>query len=222
MTFPRRWIVVSWITLLGLVIVILSAGVVRWQYGTGGASTSTYTGTPLNGIAPDFQLLNQHNAQVSLLDFRGNVVALVFMDSTCVDVCPLISLQLQAVYQHLIATAEGGVPVVFVGVNVNAKNNTPKDVLEFSIKNGLHSIPTWNFLTGSPQQLQEVWEAYNITVAPSEEDSSISHTPGVYLINQKGEKAWYVAVPVRLESTWQGSSLSELLEMRIKELLGSK
>lgn len=218
MLFHYRLIAVSGISLVGLIIVIIALFFLR----LGGAETvetSNYVGTPLTGTAPDFQLMNQHGAEISLSDFQGNIIVLVFMDSTCVDVCPLISLHLRAVYQQLMANSDNVVPVIFIGINVNAKNNTLQDVFQFTVNNGLNTIPTWHFLTGSLVQMQHVWKAYNITVEPSEENEAILHTPGLYLIDQNGEKAWYVAVPVRINSTWEGPSLGKLLENRINELL---
>lgn len=217
MVVHHKLIAVSGISLVGLIIVAFIF--MQLQSGTGTPETSNYVGTPLTGAAPDFHLMNQNGAEISLSDFRGNIIVLVFMDSTCVDVCPLISFHLRAVYQQLTAKSDEATPVVFIGVNVNANNNTPQDVFQFTINNGLNTIPTWHFLTGSLDQMQKVWKAYNITVEPSEENEAILHTPGLYLIDQNGEKAWYVAVPVRNNSTWEGPSLGKLLEDRINELL---
>jgi len=219
MALPRKWIMFFSTLLLILAVVMISFAFVRIQSGRGLPQTSTYEGTALNGEAPDFQLIDQHGTEISLSDFRGNIVVLAFMDSTCVDVCPLISLHLRTVYQQLTAISGETVPVVFIGVNVNAKANSTQDVFQFTVNNGLFTIPTWHFLTGSLDQMKKAWDAYSITVVASEESAKIIHTPGLYLIDENGEKAWYVAVPVRHDSTWQGPSLSELLENRINDLL---
>jgi cytochrome oxidase Cu insertion factor (SCO1/SenC/PrrC family) len=47
-----------------------------------------YAGTPLDGPAFAFTLMDQREDSVSLSDFNGRVVALAFLDPNCTDVCP--------------------------------------------------------------------------------------------------------------------------------------
>ena len=43
------------------------------------------------GPAPDFTLTSQDGAPVSLRDFRGKVVAIAFIYTSCTDVCPMLT-----------------------------------------------------------------------------------------------------------------------------------
>lgn len=183
------------------------------------AQTSVYEGTPLEGPAPDFQLVDQDGAQVRLSDYRGEVVMLSFMDSLCEEVCPLTSLQLRSAYQRL--TASEAASVVFLAVNVNLEANGIEHVAQAMEKWSLHEIAGFRFLTGSESKLAPVWEAYDITVYPApEEGGELLHTPGVFLIDRQGQLRWYVSTPFDEEGVAQWTApLSDLLVDHLRELL---
>lgn len=179
-------------------------------------SAEAYEGTALRGPATDFRLADQNGDTVALSDFRGRVVVLTFLDSQCQDVCPLTAVHLRAAGQALSDVAQS---IVFLGVNVNIEANAVADVTATSLKWRLDEIPTWHFLTGSVEELEPVWKAYDITVLP-QEGGEITHTPGVFLIDQTGQKRWYVSTPFDDAGTPQWTApLSELLVKHIRELL---
>ena len=58
--------------------------------------------TKKNGGAPEFTLINQDGKKVSLKDFRGKVVVMTYIYTTCTFVCPLLEakfLDIQNVYK---------------------------------------------------------------------------------------------------------------------------
>ena len=175
-------------------------------------------GTALDGPAADFRLLDQGGVEMSLSDFRGRVVVLAFLDSQCKEVCPLTSVHLRTANQDL---GEQAKSVIFLGVNVNIDANEVADVAATTLKWQLDEIPTWHFLTGTPEELEPVWEAYDVLVIPASADNEgLVHTPGVFLIDQTGQKRWYVSTPFDEAGTAQWTApLSELLVNHIRELL---
>jgi cytochrome oxidase Cu insertion factor (SCO1/SenC/PrrC family) len=144
------------------------------------------------------------------------VVALTFLDSQCRDVCPLTTAELITAWLALDAAARK--EVAFVGVNVNDQANEVSDVAAASQEWRMAEIPSWRFVTGTPQDLRVVWEAYPIEVQPAPEGDAISHTSGIFLIDASGELRWYVSVPLG-EPAWSGPRLAEILVQRIRELL---
>jgi len=182
----------------------------------GSLESGEYGGTVLDSAAADFQLTDQSGARVSLSDFAGQVVVLTFFDSQCEDVCPLTAVHLRATYQQFSDQANA---VVFLGVNVNLEANRPEDVMATTKKWHLDEIPNWHFLTGSGQELEPVWKAYDVAVLP-QEGGEILHTPGVFLIDQNGQERWYISTPFDESGTpsWT-APLSELLVKRIQEVL---
>jgi protein SCO1/2 len=182
------------------------------------AYADVYEGTQIDDIAPDFHLTNQGDESVALSDFRGKVVALTFMESRCEDTCPLTAVELRRVSQAL---GDETNAVVFIGVNVNAQANAVADVAAATQEWHLDEIPTWHFLTGNPAELEAVWQSYGIEVLPPvDESSDLSHSPGIYLIDQTGQRRWYVSTPFVGPNTPAPSRpLNELLTMRIRQLL---
>jgi protein SCO1/2 len=196
--------------MIGLAAVIVFAAVLRMRR----PDSPAYAGTPLDEPAADFQLTEHRGATVSLADWRGQVVVLTFFDSECKEVCPITAAELRAASQAL---GEDAYAVVFAGVNVNLQANQVADVAAATEQWRLDEIPSWRFLTGSAEELQPVWQAYDIAVMPANEDEGeLLHTPGAYLIDQTGRKRWYLSVPV---GDAEFTPLRELLVQHIQTLL---
>ncbi|MBI1742723.1 SCO family protein [Candidatus Acetothermia bacterium] len=222
----------KWMILLSIVVAGLEVGLLvslllarfngRQPSSHSGPQTA-YEGTELEGLAPGFRFVDQNGASMALSDFRGWVVVLTFLDNRCQDVCPLTALHLRLTYERLKREGVDASHVVFLGVNVNVEANKSADVMKFTKEYGLDRIPTWHFLTGAREELEPVWKAYAITVyRPQGEEGEIVHTPGVFLIDQRGDKRWYISTPLYDESStapWTGPVLSDLLVKQIKRLI---
>ena len=182
----------------------------------GSTDSDEYAGTALNSPAADFRLTDQSGTTISLSDFTGQVVVLTFMDSRCEDTCPLTAGHLRKVYQQLGDQADA---VIFLGININREASQVDDVMAATEEWHLDEIPTWHYMTGSAEELEPVWIAYDAAVVP-QEGGEIMHTPGVFLIDQNGEKRWYISTPFDESGTPQAAApLSEILMKRIRELL---
>jgi protein SCO1 len=199
---------------LALALVILIGASV--YYFVSSHNTQTYDGTELSGESPDFQLIDQNSSQVNLSDFRGNVVVLTFMDSKCIDTCPLTAAHFREVYRQL--TENEARQVVFLGVNVNVEENAVSDVLESTHAWRLDEIPNWHFLTGSQEVLEPVWKDYGVSATHSHDGSSIMHTPGTFLIDPLGQQRWYISTPFSSDTDLT-LPLSELLLKHIREMM---
>jgi protein SCO1/2 len=133
--------------------------------------------------APDFHLTDQNGRAVSLATLRGQPFLLVFLDSKCRTLCPIVGHQLGDAERRL-----GGHPVPLVTVSIDVAD-TPTSVASAARRWGWHGHWTW--LMGSHAQLAPVWRAYGITVKPMATD--INHTIAVYLIDRAGgERAGFL------------------------------
>ena len=183
------------------------------------SNAQTYQGTELNEAAPDFQLTDQNGAIVALSDYRGKIVILSFMDTKCIDTCPLTAYQFTQTYQQLNNAQKN--QVVFLGVNVNLDSATVEDVYKISQAWRLNEIPQWHFLTGSAESLQPVWQGYYVSVVTEgAEQEALTHTPGTYIIDRLGQMRWYISTPYAQpnDSEWI-PPLYEILITHIKEIL---
>ncbi len=211
----RRWWQVAAVV-LAVIIVVLVLAMATYQRDSAALDTPpSYEGTELDSLAPNFRLVDHNGIRLALSDFRGKVVVLTFLDSQCQETCPLTATHLRLAHQML---SDETTSVVFIGVNVNLEANTVADVLAATKKWRLDEIPTWHFLTGSAEELEPVWQAYNIMVLPEQDE--IQHTPGVFLVDPAGQQRWYVSTPFDETGQPQWTApLHELLVKHIRELL---
>lgn len=145
-----------------------SAGVVRgdavWKAGS--------------KAAPDFRLTDQNGRAVSLATLQGTPFLLVFLDSKCKTLCPIVGHQLGDAERRL-----AGRPVPLVTVSIDIAD-TPRSVASAARRWGWHGH--WSWLMGSHSQLAPIWRSYGIEVKPTATD--INHTIAVYLIDGSGNE----------------------------------
>ena len=125
----------------------------------------------------DFRLRDQDGKAVSLRQFRGQVVVLTFMYTTCRDTCPLTATQIRGALDDL----DHDVPAL--AVSVDPVNDTPERAREFLFKRGL-SDDRMRFLLGSRAQLQPIWKAYGIRP----QGKAFDHSAYVLLIDRHGRQ----------------------------------
>jgi protein SCO1 len=205
----RIWLILAFVIVAGATVYFFQALL---------DNTQSYEGTELSDEAQDFELTDQNGSLVNLSDFRGKVVVLTFMDSKCLDTCPLTAAHFREVYRQL--NPKQANQVVFLGVNVNLEENTVDDVLESTRTWHLDEIPSWHFLTGNREELEPVWNDYDVSSTPSLDGYSIMHTPGTFLIDPLGQKRWYISTPFSGDTdAEQTLPLSQLLLNHVSQIL---
>ena len=138
--------------------------------------------------APDFTLQDQTGSTVSLSHLRGKVVALTFLDTQCLNLCPLQANLLGSVQSDLGSRA----PFVVVVVSVRPDADTPATVAAFASAHGLTGQLYW--LTGSRTALADVWNRYGVAVQIANGD--LAHSSVIYLIDRSGyERVGFLDVP---------------------------
>lgn len=207
---PRRRRLVPWLSLAGVLILVLLAAAAFLRSRGGQQSglaqvrppgipgdVPTYTATLMgldpvpHKMAPGFVLTDQNGHTVSLASLRGKVVVLEFMDSECHDICPIVSKEFVDAYRDLGA---GASKVVFAAVNVNPYHRSVAAVRRFSSEHGLTAIPDWHFVTGPTASLKAVWRSYGIDVQAPSPNVDVVHTSIVYFISRSGVER-YLAAP---------------------------
>lgn len=182
----------------------------------------TYQGVEFNQPATDFQLTDQNGDSIRLSDFHGKIVILTFMDTQCVDTCPITAHHFIQTYQQLSETQKE--QVIFLGVNVNTEAANIENINTMTTAWGLDQIPQWHFLTGEIALLEPVWKAYNVSVTPRTSNhqtahTQLVHTPGTYIIDALGQIRWYVSTPYDSSTSEWIPPLYEILIKHIKTLL---
>ena len=139
--------------------------------------------------APDFTTLHdQRGAIISLADLRGRVIALTFLDTQCLDLCPLQARLLGSVQTDLGSNANFSVVVVSVRPEVD----TPSNIAKFASAHGLGDNLFW--LNGPRPQLSAVWNSYGVGVQVA--NGALAHSSVIYLIDRSGyERVGFADVP---------------------------
>src|SRR5919201_1029628 len=133
--------------------------------------------SPPNIPPKNFTLTDEDGKPISLRQYRGRVVVLTFMYSTCQDTCPVTATTIRGALDDL------GHDVPALAVSVDPAHDTPDTAEAFLVKRGL-SAGRMHFLLGTRAQLQPIWHAYGI----QPQGKGFEHTAGVLVLDRHGRQ----------------------------------
>lgn len=145
---------------------------------------TSYHGKLWKEKAPEFTLTEHNGGKFSLSDLKGKVALLFFGYTHCPDICPTTLSTLQKAIVKL-GGLQDRVRVLFI--TVDPERDTAERLKGYVPYFGEQFIG----LTGTPEEIEEVAEAYNIMYRKEyPKDSAIEylmgHTTSVYLIDPNG------------------------------------
>lgn len=158
-------------------------------------------------LGGDFTLTSI-NGEVSLSDFRGQVVMLYFGFVNCSQVCPTSMKIMQQTLARMTASEVAQIQVLLVSIDVD---NDDAQVIDGYVKK-FHQ----NFvgLTGSMDDINHVVDEYGSYYSPTalkdvDDGRAYRHSSRYYLINKKGE----------LVDAMRHSSTPNELKTRLRQLI---
>jgi protein SCO1/2 len=147
-------------------------------------SSSGFDGAalPPGGSAHDFTLadLTDGDHAVSLSRYRGQVVILAFLYSTCGPTCIVIAQQIRGALDEL-----GGHPISVLIASADPAADTRARVSSFLAQVSLTGRARW--LTGSLARLQSVWRVYGVVPA-SAGRAAFDNSASVFLLDRSGRE----------------------------------
>jgi len=143
---------------------------------------SSHQQLPKIAPAPDFMLTSQDGAQVTLTDFRGKVVAVTFIYTSCTSTCPVLTPMMSFVQDQL--GRDFGRNIVFVSITVDPERDTPPVLKEYATSFGAN-LSGWSFLTGTPVAIRDVTRRYGV-VASKNISGDVDHTFLTSIVDQHG------------------------------------
>jgi protein SCO1/2 len=162
---------------LAATFVIVGAGLAVLLRDPPAASTGK---TPEGALRPpgmppaEFRLRDQDGAWATLDQYRGKVVAVTFLYTTCKDTCPLAAQQVRGALDRL------GHDVPVLAFAVDPPRDTRQSAQRFLAKQKMTG--RMRFLLGTRQDLEPVWKAYGI----QPQGEGFEHTASVVLLDRKG------------------------------------
>ena len=137
---------------------------------------------PRIGPAPDFALTNQNGQRASLSAFRGKVVAITFIYTTCADTCPLLTAKMASLQDRL--GGDFGPRVQFLSITVDPARDTPEVLKRFATAHGAQGAG-WAFLTGTPSEIRAVAKHYGVYYRKTSR-GDVDHTFLTSLVDRDG------------------------------------
>jgi protein SCO1/2 len=133
--------------------------------------------SPENVPVRDFHLRDQDGRPASVGEYRGKVVVLTFMYSTCQDTCPVTAQTIRG------AVNQVGHDVPVLAVSVDPAHDTPDTAERFLVKQSM-SAGRMRFLLGTRSQLAPVWKAYGVRP----QGKGFEHTAYVAVLDKTGRQ----------------------------------
>lgn len=105
---------------------------------------------PVLGEVPNFKLINQDGREITYnTEYRGSVLLVNFIFTTCPDVCPLLTKQMEKVQARMQTAA----PMIrLISITVDPETDTPAVLRAYGEKYGAR-FRGWSFLTGDLMQI---------------------------------------------------------------------
>ncbi len=128
--------------------------------------------------AVDFALPDQHHKIIRLSAYAGQVVAAVFIYSTCQNTCPIVVEQLSQAINELPH------PIQALAISVDPKQDTPANVQAFLIKEQVYS--QLDYLVAKRSVLEPIWKKFGIEPQQKINSSKSDHTVDLVLFDKTG------------------------------------
>jgi protein SCO1/2 len=135
--------------------------------------------------APPLALRNYLGQPVNIDSYRGKVVLVTFLYTTCPDICPLITSDLRVALNEMGPAKASKVQII--AVSVDPRVDTPKAVAAFLARHEMTG--RMQYLIGSAKELGRVWQAWGVgSQQDLEQPQFVNHTGIVYGITAAGEQ----------------------------------
>lgn len=200
--------------LAALTTVLLIAGSFLWMAKADAAAAETAPPFPAERIRvalkpPPIDLINQHGSRVSLTDYRGQVVLLTGIYSTCGTACPMIMFQAKEVIEGLSEDERDQLTVMAISLDPEGDSLTSMARAAAGYR---MDVPLFQFLNGDPEEVNQILDGLSIARTRNEATGQIDHANMYFLIDKQGRIAYRFTLSDRHQS-W----LEEALRLLIAE-----
>jgi protein SCO1/2 len=132
--------------------------------------------------APPFELGDVSGETVSLAGLAGRVLLVDFIFTRCPGPCPSLTSGHVSVQRALAPTVREATH--FVSISIDPERDTPADLEAYARARGA-DLSDWSFLTGSPEVVAKVLQAYGVGTG-RDTNGEIEHVLATFLIDPGG------------------------------------
>jgi protein SCO1 len=136
-------------------------------------------------ILPDYRFTNELGRQVSLADYRGKVLAITFIFTSCPmpTICPRMSRNFAETQQRLMSDANGPAEWHLLSISIDPEVDSPARLRAYALSHG-YNPERWSFLTGDLEITRAFSEALDLYFW--REDNTINHNLQTVVVNPEG------------------------------------
>lgn len=134
---------------------------------------------------PDITLHDQANQPVTLSSLKGKPVLIDFIYTSCPGPCLVLTARMKKIAKDL--GPQLGRDITLVSVTVDPDHDGPKQLAYYAKEQGA-VYPGWYFLTGTPQQIDDVLANFKLKRI-KEADGSVDHIIDFFMLSPDGREA---------------------------------
>jgi len=156
---------------------------------------------------PAFTLANQDGESVSLADFKGKVVLVTAVYSTCTKTCPMMLTKIRTVLDQLTPAERNDLAVVAFSLNPEADT---RELRQMTARIYSMESPRFHFVNGVPSEVNALLDKLSVVRTRDEETGQIVHSNLFFLLDRDGRIAYRLSLSDN-EQSWLTSALRVLL-----------
>jgi protein SCO1/2 len=138
------------------------------------------------GPAPRTVLVDSAGKPFNLASFKGKVVLVSFVYTTCNGACPATTSSLRGIQKTFEQAKLWRNSVEFVSITLDPRRDTPEVLSRYARLFGADSA-NWHFLTGSPSEVESVIAAWGMwaKIGPT---GVLDHPSRIFLLDPRGHQ----------------------------------
>jgi len=161
---------------------------------------------------PGFQLTDQDNRTIGPADFKGRVVLVTAVYSTCTTACPMMLRKIREVLDGLAPDERAGLSIVAFSLNPEVDTRE----LRTMITTGYGFDGTqFHFVNGVPSEMSRLLDELGFSRQRDEKTGQITHANLFFLLDREGRIAYRLSLSQR-EQSWLLAATRTLLTEQLR------
>jgi protein SCO1 len=170
------------VLLIALIVAIGGTGCRRQNSNNQVNEAGGFAVNDTSDCLPDITLVDQHGQNVALSSLKGKPVLFDFIYTTCPGPCLVLTSRMKRIANQLGPAL--GKDVRIISVTVDPEHDHPEQLLTYAKKFDADT-DGWLFLTGTPQQIDDLMGHFNL-IRQREANGTVDHVVEFFLVGADG------------------------------------